>query len=383
MLSLITPTYTPTIQHAVNFLAMSCYVCRPHIFALQTSPLGEQFQRSQVERCSVLPAPRMLVAWPSNGWLVPAWWCSLVLRMYLLMSSSWWSWCFYTEKRCQQVISSWLYQTSAKWWTTEFWCWICDVDKGNVETKVCVVHVCAQWCRACTPHGCETVWRHTLRAAEVGFHGIAKSAAAVFLLDVWWCMFYVCAMLHYWCETVTAATIPSLTPLMCCSCRMPVVAMLACRNPVLMSRWCEDLQTVLVADFCYDSAHLISCPLIYPSWFNYVPFLSFSPLLLHHVKLFIRSLIPQWCHLLHHCDMSFDAWYVGPISISEVPWSWSKPDVAVSSRCCCSATTWSRLSLKQKPFLEKKTYVSSKRNERFLDLKKTVSTVCFLVPVVL
>ena len=141
MLSLITPTYTPTIQHAVNFLAMSCYVCRPHIFALQTSPLGEQFQRSQVERCSVLPAPRMLVAWPSNGWLVPAWWCSLVLRMYLLMSSSWWSWCLFTEKRCQQVISSWLNQTDAKRCSTEFWWWICDVYKGNVETKVYVVHV--------------------------------------------------------------------------------------------------------------------------------------------------------------------------------------------------------------------------------------------------
>ena len=79
------------------------------------------------------------------------------------------------------------------------------------------------------------------------------------------CMLYVRAMLQYWCETVTAATIPSLTPLMCYACRMPVVAMLACRNPVGMSRSCVDVQTVLVADFCYDSAHLISCPLIYPS----------------------------------------------------------------------------------------------------------------------
>ena len=116
-------------------------------------------------------------------------------------------------------------------------------------------------------------------------------------------------------------------------------------------------------------------------WFIHLDSSSFSPLLLHHVKLFIRSLIPQWCHLLDHCDMSFDAWYVGPISISAVPWSWPKPDVAVSSRCCCSATTWSRLSLKQKHFLEKK--LTFPRKEMCVSSKKKilVSTVCF--PVIL
>lgn len=190
------------------------------------------------------------------------------------------------------------------------------------------------------------------------------------------CMFYVRAMLQYWCETVTAATIPSLTPLMRYACRMPAVAMLACRNPVLMSRSCVDLQTVLVADFCYDSAHLISCPLIYPSWFKFLFSSSVASCEALH------TLLDSWCHLLDHCDMSFDAWYVGPISISAVPWSWPKPDVAVSSRCCCSATTWSRLSLKQKHFLEKK--LTFPRKEMCVSSMKKdflVSTVCF--PVVL
>ena len=41
----------------------------------------------------------------------------------------------------------------------------------------------AQWCHACTPRRCESVWCHTLRTAEVCFHGLAKSAA-VCLLDV-------------------------------------------------------------------------------------------------------------------------------------------------------------------------------------------------------
>ena len=127
----------------LQFTHVITHLSNHDFVALQTSPLGEQFQRSQVEPCSVLPAPRTLVAWPiafsdihSPRWQVQAC-CSAEVSCrthvlflpgdvhlwyvdgchfdfaYPLMSSSWWSWFLiwnsYTQKRCQEVIvkSNW------------------------------------------------------------------------------------------------------------------------------------------------------------------------------------------------------------------------------------------------------------------------------------